>query len=312
MTIQQIEYINAVDVHRNFIKAAEACFITQPTLSMQIQKLEEELGVKIFDRSKLPVVPTPVGEGILEHARRLLYARNELNRYVEDQKGKLSGQLRIGIIPTLAPYLLPIFVPAFIKKYPEIKLIIHELITENIVRNLKEEKIDAGILVTPIEEPGIKEHTLFYEELMVFTSKRNKAYEKQYILPKDIDTSKLWLLEEGHCFRSQILSICELQKQSREHSGLEYEAGSIETLKRMVEISDGVTIVPELVTMQMPKSQLQLIRHFKRPVPVREISLVVHRDFLKEKLIKALQTEILEAVPDKLKKPPSQNIIPIQ
>ncbi|MBO9619253.1 MAG: LysR family transcriptional regulator [Niabella sp.] len=312
MTLQQIEYINAVDIHRNFIKAAEACFITQPTLSMQIQKLEEELGVKIFDRSKLPVVPTPVGQGVLEHARRLLHARNELNRYIEDQKGKLSGQLRIGIIPTLAPYLLPIFVPAFIKKYPEIKLIIHELITENIVRSLKEEKIDAGILVTPINEPGIKEHTLFYEELMVFTSKQNKAYQKQYILPKDIDTSKLWLLEEGHCFRSQILSICELQKQSREHSGLEYEAGSIETLKRMVEISDGVTIVPELVTMQMPKSQLQLIRHFKRPVPVREISLVVHRDFLKEKLIKALQTEILAAVPEKLKTPPSQNIVPVQ
>ncbi|MGJ7033634.1 LysR substrate-binding domain-containing protein [Niabella hirudinis] len=311
MTLQQLEYIIAVDTHRNFIKAADSCYITQPTLSMQIQKLEEELGVKIFDRSKLPVVPTSTGQGILEHARRVLHARNELNRFIEDQKGKISGQLRIGIIPTLAPYLLPIFVPAFIKKYPDIKLIIHELMTELIVSYLKDEKIDAGILVTPLNEPGITEHVLFYEELMVFTSKKNRAYEKQYILPRDIDTSKLWLLEEGHCFRSQILSICELQQQSKEHSGLEYEAGSLETLKRMVEISDGVTIVPELVTLQMPKSQQQLIRHFKKPVPVREVSLAVHRDFLKEKLVKALRDEILLAVPEKLKKKPSPNVIPI-
>ncbi len=311
MTLQQLEYILAVDTHRNFIKAADSCYITQPTLSMQIQKLEDELGIKIFDRSKLPVVPTAIGQGVLEHARRVLHARNELNRFIEDQKGKISGQLRIGIIPTLAPYLLPIFVPAFIKKYPDIKLIIHELMTEHIVSYLKDEKIDAGILVTPLNEAGITEHVLFYEELMVFTSKKNRAYEKQYILPKDIDTSKLWLLEEGHCFRSQILSICELQQQSREHSGLEYEAGSLETLKRMVEISDGVTIVPELVPLQMPRSQQQLIRHFKKPVPVREVSLAVHRDFLKEKLVKALREEILAAVPEQLKKKPSPNVIPI-
>lgn len=311
MTLQQLEYILAVDTHRNFVKAADACFITQPTLSMQIQKLEDELGVKIFDRSKQPVVPTNAGKGILEHARRVLHARNELNRFLEDQKGTVSGQLRIGIIPTLAPYLLPIFVPAFIKKYPEVKLIVQELITENIIKELKEEKIDAGILVTPLDEPGITEHILFYEELMVFTSKKNKVYEKQYILPRDIDASKLWILEEGHCFRSQILSICELQKQSRRHAGLEYEAGSIETLKRMVEISDGLTIIPELASMQMSKGQQQLIRHFKKPVPVREVSLVVHRDFIKEKLVKALQAEILAAVPEKLKKAPSQNIISV-
>ena len=311
MTLQQLEYILAVDAHRNFVKAADACFVTQPTLSMQIHKLEEELNVKIFDRSKQPVVPTAVGQGILEHARRVLHARNELDRFIEDQRGVISGQLRIGIIPTLAPYLLPLFVPEFIKKYPEIKLIVQELMTEHMILYLKEERIDAGILVTPINEPGIKEHALFYEELMVFTSKQNKAYQKQYLLPKDIDTSKLWLLEEGHCFRSQIISICELQKQSREHSGLEYEAGSIETLKRMVAISDGVTIVPELADLQMPKGEQQLVRHFKKPVPVREVSLVVHRDFMKEKLVKALQAEILAAVPDKLKRLPSRNIIPV-
>lgn len=311
MTLQQLEYILAVDMHRNFGKAADACFVTQPTLSMQVQKLEEELGVKIFDRTKLPVVPTVSGKAILEHARKVVHARNEMFRFIEEEKGGLSGQLRLGIIPTLAPYLLPIFVPVFIRKYPEIKLIINELVTEKIVESLKEGKIDVGIVVTPLGEEGIKEVVLFYEELMVFTSRANRAYEKQYIIPKDIDTSKLWLLEEGHCFRSQILSICELQKQSRRYSGLEYEAGSIETLKRMVEISDGVTIVPELAVLQMTKAQQHLIRQFRKPAPVREVSLVVNRDFLKEKLIQALEVEILNAVPDKLKKAPARNIVPI-
>lgn len=300
MTLQQLEYILAVDAHRNFVKAADACFVTQPTLSMQIHKLEEELNVKIFDRSKQPVVPTAVGQGILEHARRVLHARNELDRFIEDQRGVISGQLRIGIIPTLAPYLLPLFVPEFIKKYPEIKLIVQELMTEHMILYLKEERIDAGILVTPINEPGIKEHALFYEELMVFTSKQNKAYQKQYLLPKDIDTSKLWLLEEGHCFRAQIINLCELQKASRTATHFDYEAGSIETLRRMVDANDGITILPELATLDMTGRQLAQIRYFKRPAPMREVSIAVHRDFVKKDLIDIVRQSILSSLPEKI------------
>lgn len=312
MTLQQLEYLLAVDQHRNFMKAAEACFVTQPTLSMQIQKLEEEFETKIFDRRKQPIVPTTAGKEIIEHARNIIVAANELSFYVQSLKGKMRGQLRVGVIPTLAPYLLPLFIPSFTKKYPDVKLIVQEQTTEVIINMLKEGKIDAGLLVTPVNEAGITEHILFYEELMVYTSKKNHLYHKQYLLPKDIDPSKLWLLEESHCFRSQIISLCELQKQNSEFNNFEYEAGSIETLKRMVEVNDGVTIIPELVTLHMPKNELKAVRHFKKPAPVREVSLIVYGNFVKKKLIEVLKKEILASLPDKLKKNEKKNIIPIQ
>ncbi|MFT4094224.1 MAG: hydrogen peroxide-inducible genes activator [Niabella sp.] len=301
MTLQQLEYLLAVDQHRNFLKAAEACFVTQPTLSMQIQKLEEEFETKIFDRNKQPVKPTAVGMEIIEHARNVLNASHELSFFIEAQKGKVKGILRIGILPTLAPYLLPLFIPGFTRHFPNIKLIVQEQTTDVIISMLKQGRIDAGILATPLNESGFTERVLFYEELMVYTSKKNHLYRKQYLLPKDIDTSKLWLLEESHCFRSQIVSLCELQKQNREFNNFEYEAGSIETLKRMVELNDGVTIIPELVTLQMSKTELQAVRHFKNPAPLREVSLISYGSFIKKKLVEALREEILSALPKKIR-----------
>jgi LysR family hydrogen peroxide-inducible transcriptional activator len=224
----------------------------------------------------------------------------------------LTGELRIGIIPTLAPYLLPLFIQPFTKKYPGVKLIVNEMMTELIISRLREGKIDAGILVTPLQENGIREHILFYEEMMAYVSKKNAVYEKTYLLPQDIDPNKLWLLEEGHCFRSQIVNLCELRKISKESSHFEYEAGSIETLRRMVELNDGITIIPELATLDMPSRQTQLIRHFRRPVPMREVSLVVHRNYVKEKLIEVLKEEILQKVPEKIRKNKSQNIVPVE
>jgi LysR family hydrogen peroxide-inducible transcriptional activator len=311
MTFIQLEYIIAVDTWRHFAEAASNCFVTQPTLSMQIQKLEEELEVKLFDRSKQPVVPTETGTEIIEQARKILAERNLLLENLQHKKGVLTGELRIGIIPTLAPYLLPLFIQPFTKKYPAVKLIVNEMMTELIITRLREGKIDAGILVTPLQETGIKEHVLFYEEMMAYVSKKNKVYEKTYLLPQDIDPNKLWLLEEGHCFRSQIANLCELRKISRESSHFEYEAGSIETLRRMVELNDGITIIPELATLDMPLRQTQLIRHFRKPVPMREVSLVVHRNFIKEKLIEVLKEEILQKVPEKIRKNKSQYTVPV-
>lgn len=311
MTFVQLEYIIAVDTWRHFAKAAEQCFITQPTLSMQIQKLEEELDVKIFDRSKQPVVPTETGAEIIELARVILAGRNNLLETIQDKKGILTGELRIGIIPTLAPYLLPLFIQPFTKKYPEVRLVVHEMMTELIISRLRESKIDAGILVTPLQEAGIKEYVLFYEELMAYVSRKNEVYEKTYVLPQDIDPNKLWLLEEGHCFRSQIVNLCELRKMSRESSHFDYEAGSIETLRRMVEMNDGITIIPELATLDMPLKQTQLIRHFKKPPPMREVSLVVHRNFVKKKLIDVLRQEILHTVPEKIRKNKTPNVVPV-
>jgi LysR family hydrogen peroxide-inducible transcriptional activator len=311
MTFVQLEYIVAVDTYRHFATAAGHCFVTQPTLSMQVQKLEEELDLKIFDRSKQPVIPTEAGRAIIEQARKILAEKGVIGEIVQEKKGVLTGELRIGIIPTLAPYLLPLFVQNFSAKYPQIKLIVNELTTEMIVARLREGRIDVGILVTPLQENGIREQVLFYEELLVYVSRKNAAYKKTYMLAQDIDPSKLWLLEEGHCFRSQIVRLCELRKASKEGSHFDYEAGSLETLRRMVELNDGVTILPELAAFDLTGRQQQLIRHFKRPAPMREVSLVVHRDFVKQRLVQALHQEILRSVPDKIRQNKNQNVVPI-
>ena len=311
MTFIQLEYIVALDTWRHFAMAAAKCFVTQPTLSMQIQKLEVELGVKIFDRSKQPVIATEAGAAIIDQARKIIAEKNVINEIIQQKKGVLIGELRIGIIPTLAPYLLPLFVQSFNKKYPNVKLIVNEMMTEFIVSRLREGRIDVGILVTPLQENGIKEHVLFYEELLVYVSKKNATYKKHYILAQDIDPNKLWLMEEGHCFRSQIVNLCELHKASESGSHFEYEAGSIETLRRMVELNDGITILPELTTLDLSAKQLQLIRQFKKPAPMREVSIVVHRDFVKKRLIEALKEEIIAAVPEKIKRNKDEYVVKI-
>jgi LysR family transcriptional regulator, hydrogen peroxide-inducible genes activator len=311
MTFVQLEYIVALDNCRHFATAADRCFVTQPTLSMQVQKLEHELGVKIFDRSKQPVVPTEAGQAIIEQARKILAEKMVMTDISQEKKGILTGELRIGIIPTLAPYLLPLFVQGFNKKYPQVKLVVNEMMTEYIVARLREGRIDVGILVTPLLEKGIREYVLFYEELLAYVSKKNSAYKKTYVLPQDIDPNKLWLMEEGHCFRSQIVNLCELRRSAELSNHFEYEAGSIETLRRMVELNDGITILPELTTLDMSAKQLQQIRHFKKPAPMREVSMVVHRDFLKKRMIEALKEEIILAVPDSIRKNRSANVVPV-
>src|SRR5579872_5325045 len=311
MTFVQLEYIVAVDTYRHFAGAAGHCFVTQPTLSMQVHKLEQELGITIFDRSKQPVIPTEAGREIIGQARKILAERQLIGEIVQARKGVPAGELRIGIIPTLAPYLLPLFIPGFALKYPQIKLVVNEMTTENIVARLREGRIDVGVLVTPLQENGIREQVLFYEELLVYVSRKNAAYKKTYMLAQDIDPSKLWLLEEGHCFRSQIVRLCELRKASKEGSHFDYEAGSLETLRRLVELNDGITILPELAALDLTRKQQQLIRHFKRPAPMREVSLVVHRDFVKQRLVQALYQEILRSVPEKVRLNKNHNVLPI-
>ena len=311
MTITQLEYIIAVDTYRHFAKAAAQCFITQPTLSMQIQKLEQDLGSKIFDRSKQPVIPTDIGEEIIQQARKILHEVKMINQLISDKQGVLKGELRIGIIPTIAPYLLPMFLQSFLGKYPEIKVRVKEMTTEIIIEKLKAGNIDAGLLVTPLMDNRIIEYPLFYEELVAYVSKKNAAYKKNYVLADDIDLKDLWLLEEGHCFRSQIINLCELKKQTEEQSNFEYEAGSVETLRKMVEMNNGVTILPEMATLDFSVKQLNMVRHFKAPVPVREVSLVTHRDYVKKKLVDVLKAEIIEALPKKITLNKKNNIVKI-
>lgn len=311
MTLTQLEYIVAVDTYRHFALAAAGCHVTQPTLSMQVSKLEKKLGLKLFDRSKQPVIPTEAGREIIAQARKILAEAEQIGEIVQTRKGVLAGQLRVGIIPTLAPYLLPLFVQSFTRKYPQVKLIVNEMTTDFLISRLREGKIDLAILVTPLQEPGITEYVLFYEELLAYVSKKNSLYKKEYLLSKDIDPQKLWLLEEGHCFRSQIVNLCELRKAGKEGSFFEYEAGSIETLRKMVEVNDGITILPELATSDLSTSQLQMLKKFNKPAPMREVSLVVHRDTVKKRLVERFRQEILASIPEKVKNNKKGKVIPV-
>ncbi|MBP6589668.1 MAG: LysR family transcriptional regulator [Chitinophagaceae bacterium] len=309
MTLTQLEYITALDDHRHFSAAAAQCFVTQPTLSMQIHKLEEELGVKIFDRTKQPVIPTEIGTGIIAQARVILRESAQIKQLIDEQKDTLSGELRLGIIPTLAPYLLPPLYKAMRAKYPQLNLLIKETITEEIVQDLKHNRLDCSIVVTPLNETGIREDVLFYEELFVYVSKMNALSGKKYVLASDIDPNQLWLLEEGHCFRSQILNLCELRKSGDFH--FKYETGSLETLKRMVDKSDGITILPELAVLEFSPSQLKLIKKLKQPSPAREISLVTHRDHIKNRLIRTLKEEILQIIPARMRQVGNKKVVEI-
>lgn len=309
MTLTQLEYIVAVDTHRHFAQAAEACFVTQPTLSMQIQKLEEELDVKIFDRTKQPVIPTETGALIIAQARVALRESNRIMELVEHQRGTMTGELRIGIIPTLAPYLLPQLFREMRARYPQLNLIIRETITEEIINELKHNRLDCGLVVTPLNDTAISEDVLFYEELFVYVSRKNALYNKRYVLAADINPNELWLLEEGHCFRSQVLNLCELQR--RNDIQFRYETGNIETLKRMVENTEGITILPELAIKEFSKSQLKLVKRLQAPSPAREVSLVTHRDHIKMKHLVVLKDQILNMVPKSMQKLQNKKIVEI-
>lgn len=311
MTITQLEYIIAVDTYRHFSEAAAQCFITQPTLSMQIQKLEEDLGVKIFDRSKQPVIPTEIGEEIIRQARVVIHEVKMMQQLIKDRQGLLQGELRVGIIPTLAPYLLPLFLQGFLHKYPDIKIKVKELTTDHIIEMLKSGRIDAGLLVTPLQDSSILEYPLFYEEMVAYVSKSNAAFKKNYVLADDIEMSELWLLEEGHCFRDQVMNLCELKRQNKEQSHFEYEAGSVETLRKMVEMNKGVTILPEMATFDFSVKQQNMVRHFKSPAPVREVSLVTHRNYVKKKLVDVLKQEVLASLPEKITLNKKNNVVKI-
>lgn len=309
MTLTQLSYVVAVDVHRHFGQAAAQCFVTQPTLSMQIQKLEEELGVKIFDRSKQPVTLTDVGKLIVEQSRNILREANTLKQLIDDQQENMAVEIRLGIIPTLAPYIVPKLFQKLKQRYPEMHLTVRELITDDIINELKKNELDCGIVVSPLQDASINEVPLFYEELFVYVSENNALANKQYVLPNEIDPDKLWLLEEGHCFRSQVLNLCELRKKSDHH--FRYATGNLEVLKRMVDNSDGITILPELAMLEIPQHQRQLIKQLQQPAPAREVSLVTHRHYMKKKLLQTLKDEIQQLVPATMHRAANRRVVEI-
>jgi LysR family transcriptional regulator, hydrogen peroxide-inducible genes activator len=304
MTITQLEYIVAVDTFGNFLTAAEKCSVSQPALSMQIQKIEKELSVRIFDRSRQPVVATEVGQNIILQAREILKQCSKLTEMVSEQrKGDLNGHLRIGVIPTIAPYVLPLFLVDFMKKNPKVNIEIAEITTAQIIQQLKNDQLDCGILA--------KYTPLFYEPLVAYMSNDNKLFGKKTLLPEDIDVSDTWILNEGHCLRNQVLNLCTGSKGTARNRQFQYQTGSLETLKRMVEVNTGLTILPELSIFDFNDEQMERVRYFKKPDPVREISIVTHRIDLKKQLIEAFKQSLLSAIPDRMKKQKERSVLEI-
>ncbi|MCY1720305.1 LysR substrate-binding domain-containing protein [Prolixibacteraceae bacterium Z1-6] len=300
ITLTQLEYIVAVDTYRHFGKAAESCFITQPTLSMQIKKLEEDLEIIIFDRSKQPLIPTDVGTRIIEQARVVLKQSDEINNIVKDHKNQVSGMLRIGIIPTLAPYLLPIFVGNYKKKYPNIFIKVVEATTDNIVKLLNKDLIDVGILVTPLHDEKIIEKPVFYEEMLIYANSGHKLHTQEKITVQDIATPEIWLLSDGHCFRDQVINLCSYMGTADSNLPFHFEAGSLETLMNIVDREGGITLIPELAKATMSQKRAYNVKNFTNMKPLREVSLVYSRHFSKHKLINLLWKEIKESIPKEL------------
>ncbi len=300
MNIQQLTYIIAIDRFRHFARAAEHCRVTQPTLSTMLNRLEEELGVKIFDRSRSPVMPTETGKRIIVQARRILEEVDHLHRLAGEMSDQVEGELRLGVIPTVAPFLLPLFLQDLLDAYPKLRITINELTTGEIVVQLKSNMIDAGILATPLGQDAIREIPLYNEPFVVYRSKklppiRTRKNQKD-LLPEDLDLDRLWLLEEGHCLRSQIAALCELKKQNRTYSNLVYEAGSIDSLKRLVDSNGGITILPALAIRDYSEEELESVQYFRHPVPARQISIVTYRHHLKERIVDVLKEEIQKKV----------------
>lgn len=309
--IQQLEYIIALDNYGSFSQAAVHCHVTQPTLSMQVKKIEEELGVIIFDRSKKPLKATIEGEAILAQARVILQEVNSLKEHVSIDQGTTSGILNIGIIPTLAPYLVPMFLGNFLRNFPDVKVQIKELKTEEITDALKKEKIDFGILATPLREQGIHEHPLFYEKLICYTDSNLADTYKNRMDINEILSHKIWLLSEGNCFRNQVFNLCAMDQIAFKDFHLNYESGSVEALMRLVDKEGGVTLIPELATLDMRDDQLDRLKFIADHNPVREISIVVGRRAMKKKLIDLFSKELLEGLPAQVRENTNENIIEI-
>lgn len=301
-SISQLEYIIAVDKHRHFGKAADQCHVTQPTLSMQIQKVEEEIGFPIFDRIKKPVVPTPKGLKFINQAKVLLHEHHKLMDLSRNQSEELSGELRLGVIPTVAPYLLPLFIESFAKDYPLVHLVIDELKTDTIIQMLNDDTLDAGILATPLHETGLRERRIFYEPFSLYVAKSHPLNARKRIKEDDLDGEEMWLLQDGHCLRNQVVRYCALKKsEPKVFPTIQFEGGNLDTLRNMIRKSHGYTLVPRLFveTLSEPEKR-DFVREFEKPVPSREISLVFRRDQWKSDILKALQESITRKLPEDL------------
>ncbi|WP_138430591.1 hydrogen peroxide-inducible genes activator [Fodinibius saliphilus] len=305
MTLTQLSYIVAVDRYRHFATAAEKSYVTQPTLSMQIHKLEDELDITIFDRSKSPVIPTEIGEKIIAEAKKMLKQEKHIEDLASLRDEELRGTFRIGIIPTIAPYLLPLFLRNFREKYPDVRLIFEEVITDDVLDLLDQDHLDIGVIATPADRGNIFEEDLYYEPFLGYVSEDHPLAKKEEISVDDLTGSDLWLLNEGHCFRDQTVQLCKkFRKNQLDEQRIEFESGNLATLKQLVEQNFGMTLLPYLAKNQIDAQCAKAhLRHFSDPVPRRKVRVVYSREYLKTNVIQAFKKEVMNVIPQELTQP---------
>lgn len=294
MTIVQLEYLLAVANFGSFSVAAEHCFVTQPSLSMQIKSLEDELGVMLLDRSKKPVIPTEAGEAVLAQARETLREYNSIKEVVARIKGEMSGRIRLGVIPTIAPYMLHKFIPDFVQRYPKVELEIREMKTEDIIDALNRDRIDAALVAGGTCGDGILEYDLFDDRFFAYVSPDSPLYNKSNIRIEDIDMRDLILLSSGNCMRDQVLELCQARKGVPAHYS--FESGSLDTLMRIVDCTSCMTVIPEMAVEYVPKERRSQVKNLLKGASSRKISLAIRRTYVKKSIVDALKETILECV----------------
>ena len=309
MTLTQLKYIVAVDKYRHFATAAEKSFVTQPTLSMQIHKLEDELDVVLFDRSKSPVVPTEIGEKVLEQARIILKDARRITDIVQYQETTLSGTFRVGVIPTVAPYLVPRFLHSFLNDHPDVELVFEESLTRDVIEGLENDELDAGIIATPVKAANIYTEDLYVEPFTGYLSTSHPLIEKEKLTVDDLDRTNIWLLNEGHCFRDQAVKICK-ETSKKKNAAIEFRSGNLETLKKLVEQNYGMTLLPWTATQNFDGNcSNAVLKEFEKPVPSRKVRLAYGRQHLKQSILKAFRESIMNSVPEELLKTDQRMVI---
>ncbi|MDR2147121.1 MAG: hydrogen peroxide-inducible genes activator [Tannerella sp.] len=298
INIQQLEYVVAVDTYRHFARAAESCFVTQPTLSMMIQKLEDELNIKIFDRSTHPVEPTPIGRQIIEQARIALRHFRQIKEIADNERNIVKGAFRLGIIPTIAPYLIPELLRRQNETRNEITLTLHENTTAQIIKKLQNGTLDGGLMAGPLYHDKLTEYPVYYEKFYAYVSPEEKIYAENEVDLDSIDINRIWLLENEHCLRGQVEHLCQMKQKAKNNSpAVQYEAGSIDTLIHVVDHNGGMTIIPEMSAMRLSEEQQVHLRNFKNTSAYREASLMVSNDYVRKSMLNEVLNIIRASVP---------------
>lgn len=294
MTLQQMEYLVAVDQYRHFVRAAQACGVTQSTLSSLILKLEQELDVQLFDRSAHPVIPTPAGELVIRQAKVLLFNASQLKEMVRSEREQEQGEVKMAVIPTVAPYTLPKLFKFIHQEHPGVTLRVSEARTATIIGQLERAELDMALLATPLNQDSLLEIPVYYEKFVAYVSPTEPLFAHTEVDAHHLPMDHLWVLQEGHCLRNQVLNICE---HASGYASI-YEAGSIDTLVKIVDENGGYTIIPELHVDLLSPDQMSRVRKIVDPEPVREISLVVRQDYVRERLLNIIAHCIRHIIPE--------------